>query len=78
MDGSSRSTHSALTELTELMGVSTGVAGVLDAADLHLGAGLVAGFATMGNEESRPQVERPESAAKVNALRLKVLNASHC
>ena len=49
MDGSSRSTHSALTELTELMGVSTGVAGVLDAADLHLGAGLVAGFATIGS-----------------------------
>ena len=46
---SSRSTHSALTELTELMGVSTGVAGVLDAADLHLGAGLVAGFATIGS-----------------------------
>ena len=54
MDGSSRSTHSALTELTELMGVSTGVAGVLDAADLHLGPGLVAGFATIGSGEAVP------------------------
>ena len=36
------------------MGVSTGVAGVLDAADLHLGPGLVAGFATIGSVEAVP------------------------